>query len=80
MIFIWRNVYFINPDSILSFGEYWHNLILLSLIVTYYPVFGSDRCQSDKSLGILTNFPLRKLYVYIEGEIAQTEKVQKINQ
>lgn len=68
----------INPDSILSFGEYWNNFVLFSIKGMKYPVFVSDRSQPDKSLGWLHNTLRHWLYPKAKGLVFQTEKAKKI--
>jgi GalNAc-alpha-(1->4)-GalNAc-alpha-(1->3)-diNAcBac-PP-undecaprenol alpha-1,4-N-acetyl-D-galactosaminyltransferase len=68
----------IKPDSILSFGEYWNNFVLLSVIGLDYPVYVSDRSQPDKSLGWFHDTMRHFLYRRAEGLIFQTEKAKKI--
>src|SRR6056297_1727036 len=51
LFFIRRTIKKIDPNTILSFGEMWNNLVLLSLKGLSYPVYISDRSQPDKDLG-----------------------------
>lgn len=74
MQFIRKTVKRINPESILSFGEYWNNLVLLSLIGTKYPVFISDRSSPEKKLGKIQETLRCALYPKAKGLIAQTNK------
>lgn len=76
--FIRKTVRKINPVSVLNFGEYWNNFVLLALSGTGFPVFVSDRCQPDKSLGWLHDRLRRFLYRHAAGIIAQTEKAEQI--
>ena len=78
MRFIRKRINEINPDKILSFGEYWNNLVLLSLYGLKYPVYISDRSQPNKNLGKLQNKLRDVLYPKAAGYIAQTEKASKI--
>jgi len=68
----------INPDSILSFGEYWNNFVLLALFGLKYPIFVSDRSQPDKSLGVIHDKLRNWLYPRATGIIAQTHKAKDI--
>jgi GalNAc-alpha-(1->4)-GalNAc-alpha-(1->3)-diNAcBac-PP-undecaprenol alpha-1,4-N-acetyl-D-galactosaminyltransferase len=68
----------INPDSILSFGEYWNNFLLLSIIGLKYPAFVSDRSQPDKSLGWFHDKLRHQLYPRANGLIFQTKKAKEI--
>lgn len=66
------------PDRIMSFGEYWNNLVLLSLFGLPYPVFVSDRSRPDKNLGRLQNALRNRLYPTAAGFIAQTRQAQAV--
>lgn len=68
----------IDPGSILSFGEYWNSLVLISLYGIKCPIFVSDRCQPDKSLGKLHDWLRIKLYPKAAGIIAQTQKAKEV--
>lgn len=66
------------PDSVLSFGEIWNNLVLLALMGLSFPVYISDRSQPGKNLGILHNMLKSWLYPKASGFIAQTEKARDL--
>ena len=68
----------INPAVVLSFGEYWNNLVLLSLAGLSYPIFVSDRSQPDKNLGRTHNYLRIHLYKKAKGIICQTEQAKSI--
>jgi len=68
----------ISPDVILSFGEYWNNFVLLSLMGLHYPIFVSDRSQPDKGLGGFHELLRKNLYRKARGVIAQTEQAKRI--
>lgn len=72
MFFLRQKIKEIEPDTILSFGEMWNNMVLLSLIGLSYPVYVSDRSQPDKDLGRVQNYLRKKLYPKASGFIAQT--------
>jgi GalNAc-alpha-(1->4)-GalNAc-alpha-(1->3)-diNAcBac-PP-undecaprenol alpha-1,4-N-acetyl-D-galactosaminyltransferase len=76
--FIRKTIIKINPNTILSYGEYWNSLVLLALVGKKYPIFVSDRCQPDKSLGKLHDFLRKLFYKYAKGIIAQTSKAKSI--
>jgi GalNAc-alpha-(1->4)-GalNAc-alpha-(1->3)-diNAcBac-PP-undecaprenol alpha-1,4-N-acetyl-D-galactosaminyltransferase len=78
MYFLRNTIKSINPHSILSFGEYWNNFVLLSLLGLKYNVFVSDRSQPDKSLGLLHDKLRQWLYPKATGLIFQTEKAKEI--
>lgn len=62
----------INPDTILSFGEYWNSFVLFSLLGTKYKVYISDRCQPTKRLKHLHELLRKILYRTAAGIITQT--------
>jgi GalNAc-alpha-(1->4)-GalNAc-alpha-(1->3)-diNAcBac-PP-undecaprenol alpha-1,4-N-acetyl-D-galactosaminyltransferase len=68
----------IHPDTVLSFGELWNNFVLLATLGLKYPVFVSDRCQPDKSLGKFHNRLRKLLYPKATGVICQTEVAKNI--
>lgn len=68
----------INPVSILSFGEYWNNFVLLSLLGLDFSIYVSDRSQPDKSLGKFHDALRKWLYPKAAGVVAQTRIAQKI--
>jgi GalNAc-alpha-(1->4)-GalNAc-alpha-(1->3)-diNAcBac-PP-undecaprenol alpha-1,4-N-acetyl-D-galactosaminyltransferase len=78
MKFLRLKVKEITPYSILSFGEYWNSLVLISLLGTKNRVFVSDRCQPNKSLGKIHDVLRRYLYPFAVGVIAQTSQAKEI--
>lgn len=78
LFFVRSQVKALKPDSILSYGEYWNSFILISLFGLSFPVFVSDRCQPDKSLGPFHNWLRKILYPYAKGIVAQTETAKNI--
>jgi GalNAc-alpha-(1->4)-GalNAc-alpha-(1->3)-diNAcBac-PP-undecaprenol alpha-1,4-N-acetyl-D-galactosaminyltransferase len=78
MIFLRNTIRRIKPYSVLSFGEYWNNFVLLSLFGLNYQVFVSDRSQPDKSLGWIHDMLRNRLYPKAKGLIFQTEKAKEI--
>ncbi len=77
-IFIRRTVSQIQPDVLLSFGEYWNNFVILSLMGLKIPIYVSDRSSPNISLGKLHDFLRRKLYCRAAGIIVQTTKAKEI--
>jgi len=73
-----RTVKAIDPDTILSFGEYWNSFVLLALKGTGYPVYVSDRCQPDKYLGRPHERLRRWLYPGAAGIVAQTSQAGEV--
>lgn len=78
LFYLRRTIRKIHPVTVLSFGEYWNNFVLLSLLGLRYPVFVSDRSQPDKSLGRLHDLLRHRLYPGARGIILQTEKAREI--
>jgi glycosyltransferase involved in cell wall biosynthesis len=68
----------INPTTILSFGEIWNSFVLISLLGKSYPIYITDRCQPNKSLGKINDFLRVILYPKATGIIAQTETAKEI--
>lgn len=77
LFFLRTQVKKINPDTILSFGELWNNMVLLSTLGLKYPVYVSDRSQPDKSLGRLHDALRKWLYPKAKGIILQSEKARQ---
>lgn len=78
IIWLRKTIKEINPNSVLSFGEYWNNLVLISLLRCKIPIFVSDRSQPNKSLGIVQNSLRKYLYKNAKGVICQTKKSLEI--
>jgi glycosyltransferase involved in cell wall biosynthesis len=78
LLYIRKNLVKIQPNSILSFGELWNNFVLLASLGLSFPVYVSDRCQPDKSLGKLHDNLRRFLYPKAKGVICQTETAKAI--
>lgn len=77
IFYLRKQVKKIKPDTILSFGEFWNNLVLLSTLGLSYPVYVSDRSQPDKSLGFFQDRLRRWLYPMAKGIILQSEKAKQ---
>jgi len=85
LLYTLRTVYFLRstikklrPDSILSFGEYWNTLVMISLIGLSFPIFVSDRCSPEKEFSIFHRFLRAAFYPKASGIIAQTQKAKEI--
>lgn len=78
MFFVRNRIKALKPNYILSYGEYWNNFVLLSLLGLSYPVYISDRCQPDKSLGWFHNWLRKLLYPRAAGIISQTAIAREI--
>lgn len=79
-LYVRRTVRKVNPETILSFGEYWNSFVLLALKGVDVPIYISDRCQPNKSLGRLHDSLRRWLYPSAAGVIAQTLRAKKVYQ
>lgn len=78
MHYLRKEIKKIHPVSILSFGEIFNNLVLLSFWGLHYPIYISDRCRPNKSFGKLHDHLRKWLYPKTTGIIAQTEKAKCI--
>lgn len=78
LLFLRKKIKSLQPNTILSFGEYWNNLVLVSLLGLKYPVFISDRSQPNKNLGRFQNILRNFLYPKASGYISQTIKASEI--
>ena len=64
----------INPDTILSFGDYHNAVVLFSLRGLKIPVYVSDRSSPDKKFGKIFTFFKKWTYKNSAGIIAQTQR------
>lgn len=80
MLFLRQILKKIQPVSILSFGERWNNLVLMSTLGTGLAVFVSDRSQPDKPLGFKDDLLRKWLYPKAKGVVVQTQKALAIYQ
>jgi glycosyltransferase involved in cell wall biosynthesis len=78
LIFLRKTVVRINPDSVLSFGEYWNSFVLLALFGLSYPVYISDRCSPAAGFYGLHKILRRWLYPRAKGIIAQTALAKRM--
>lgn len=78
MRFIRSTIRDINPDSVLSFGEMWNSLVLLSLVGVKTPIYISDRSAPNISHGIFQDYLRKVLYTRAAGVIAQTYKAKEL--
>ena len=77
MLYVRRKIKSIDPGSILSFGEYWNTFVLIALIGIKIPVFISDRCSPDLSLGKVHNLLRKYFYPRAAGVIVQTRSARE---
>ena len=80
LFFLRKKIKTIQPDTILSFGEYWNSFVLLALFDLRFPIYVSDRSQPDKSLGKIHDRLRNWLYPRATGVIAQTHAAKNIYQ
>lgn len=78
LFFLRQKIKHIQPDSILSFGEYWNSFVLLALLGFNYPIYISDRCQPNKNYSKFHNFLRKWLYPKAAGIIAQTNMAKEL--
>lgn len=76
--FLRKKIKNLKPDAVLSFGEYWNNLVLLATLGLKVPIYIADRSTPLKNLGKIQNILRRYLYPKAEGLILQTEKAGTI--
>lgn len=77
MSYLRKEIKRINPDTVLSFGNYWNNFVLLATRGLKYPVYVSDRSSPAKNMGRFQNKLRDKLYPKATGVIAQTSKAKE---
>lgn len=68
----------IQPDSILSFGEFWNSFVLLALLGLNYPIFISDRCSPEREYNLFHRILRKWLYPKSNGIIVQSRKAKEI--
>jgi len=78
LLYLRKKVKEINPDAILSFGEYWNNFVLLALLGLKTPQFVSDRCSPEKNFAFPHQWMRRVFYSRAKGVIAQTETAKQL--
>lgn len=78
LLFLRKQIKQIQPDTILSFGEYWNSFVLLALFGLKFPVYISDRCKPDKQYNQLHKRLRNWLYPKAAGIIAQTNTAKEI--
>jgi len=80
LLFLRKKITSISPDVILSFGEDWNNLVLLSQIGLGFPIYVADRAEPGRSRSPLQELLRRFLYPYAHGIVVQTDIAKKIYQ
>ncbi|MBK6564129.1 MAG: glycosyltransferase [Saprospiraceae bacterium] len=76
--FIRHSVKQLNPDTILSFGEWTNPFVILAITGTGYPIFVSDRMSPIAMLPFVSEYMRKKLYKRATGIIAQSKFAKSI--
>ncbi len=71
--YIRRGLRELNPDTVLSFGEWFNGYVLLATRFSGTPVFITDRMGPLLDIGPLLETARKILYKYADGIIAQTK-------
>jgi glycosyltransferase involved in cell wall biosynthesis len=77
-LFLRRKVKEINPDVVISFGQTWSNLVLLSLLKTNFKVYISSHSNPNKNLSFTQSFLRKQLYPNAHGYIALTSSEKDV--
>lgn len=80
IFFLRKKINNLQPDAVLSFGEYWNNLVLLATYGLKTPIYIADRSTPLKDLGKIQNILRKLLYSTATGLVLQTEKAKQIYQ
>lgn len=72
IIYLRKTIKQIHPQAVLSFGEMYNSLVLITTYFTTYKIFVSDRSKPDKYWGRLQEWLRKKTYRRAHGIIAQT--------
>ncbi|PKD43251.1 glycosyltransferase [Rhodohalobacter barkolensis] len=78
LMFLRQRVKSVDPDVVLSFGEYWNSFVIISLLGLKVPLFISDRCSPAKNLNTPHELLRKILYPGVSGIISQTSKAEVI--
>lgn len=73
LVYIRKTIQKIKPSTVLSFGELWNNMVLLSLIGNNQSVYISDRSRPYKKINYIQGLLRDLLYPTAAGFIAQTK-------
>lgn len=68
-----RSITILQPDTLISFGEWLNPFVILSTRFLSIPLYVADRMSPAIRLGRLQEFAKRMLYRMAEGVIAQTQ-------
>ena len=78
LLYLRQTIKKLQPDTILSFGEYWNSFVLIAAFGLKFPVFISDRAQPNKPLHGIAGRLRKILYPRARGMIAQTNTAKKL--
>lgn len=78
LFYLRRTTKSIEPDAILSFGEYWNSFVLIALWGLRYDIFISDRCSPEKQYGFFHSLIRAMFYPKATGIISQTDYAKRI--
>ena len=78
LFFVRKKIKALQPDTVLSFGEFWNSFVMLSLLGLQFPVYLSDRSQPNKKISFIQNALRNCLYPKATGIIAQTNIAKQI--
>lgn len=78
IFFLRKKVKEIRPTYIISFGEYWNNLAILSVLGLKMPIFICDRSEPGKKLGSFHNALRNWLYPKANALIVQTKVAKQL--
>lgn len=78
LLFLRKKITSLQPDTVLSFGERWNNMVLFSLLGTGLSVYIGDRSQPLKNLGRWHNRLRNWLYPKAAGLILQTAAAKEV--
>ena len=78
IFFLRKKVKELQADSVLSFGEYWNNLVLLATYGVKTSIYIADRSTPLKNLGSIQNLLRNWLYPKASRLILQTQTAKSI--
>jgi len=78
LLFLRETIKMLEPNTVLSFGEYWNNLVLIASFGLKIPVYIADRSEPMKDLGKIQNNLRKLLYSRAKGLILQTQQAKEI--
>jgi len=80
VLFLRKKINKLVPDTVVSFGEYWNNLVLMAVYGLKTPIYIADRSSPLKNLGSIQNSLRKWLYPKAAGLILQTQEAKAIYQ